>query len=169
MTKFIELMSRYAIDATQGEGFIENQYNPYQLSLAMQYVEESLAKYLQQSSMRLDSVKSISDYNQLRYITSVFIRFPTLDVSAFSNRETVNIANDALTVCLTATKKHGGCCRQFGCDDKAATVLLIWGMEGYAHERGEAVHAVAASLEIAKGLEPIFGTGFSIGVAAGSV
>ena len=163
----VKMLQRVAVESIKG-GYELLQYaNQRQLEFkTLAYIEESLSKYLLNSSTSSEEGR---DYNQIRSIISVFIRFPSLDVSSFSNPETVDKANKALCICLEETRKQGGCCRQFGCDDKAATVLLVWGMEGYAHERGEALHAVSAALEISKGFKSLFGKEFSIGIASGSV
>ena len=167
MIDAMQMMQSITTVLEKGEGNISQHGDNRQLQVAsLAYIEESLSKYLLSSSTSSDESR---DYNQIRSIISVFIRFSSLDVSSFSNPETVDKANKALCICLQESRKQGGCCRQFGCDDKAATILLVWGMEGYAHERGEAVHAVSAALEISKGLKPIFGKEFSIGIASGPV
>ena len=165
--QFADMLQTISVSSNKGEGDFSRYLSSPQLELtSLAYIEESLAKYIFNSSGPTDESR---DYNQIRSIVSVFIRFPSLDVSSFSNPETLEKANRAVGICLEETRKQGGCCRQFGCDDKAATILLVWGMEGYAHERGEADHAVAAALEISKGLKSIFGKEFSIGIASGSV
>ena len=85
---------------------------------------------------------ALEEFNQIRTRTYVFIRFPTLDVAEFSNPSIINLAQTLLNIVIKISQKNGGCCRQFGCDDKTTTILLVWGMEGFAQERGESYHAM---------------------------
>ena len=110
---------------------------------------------------------SFSHYNQVRTITSMFIRFPTLDVAQFVDN--ISIAQNLVSTSLKIVNQRGGSCRQFGCDDKAATILFVWGMEGYAHEKGEGIYVLDAALELRDAFREIVDSNFSIGIASGSV
>ena len=112
---------------------------------------------------------ALEEYNQVWNITSVFIRFPTLDVTQFAKDDILTSAQNVLSTVMKITEQNGGCCRQFGCDDKATTVLLVWGMEGFSHERGESYYAVKAAVEMALEFQKILNGAFSIGIATGIV
>ncbi|KAJ3321296.1 Adenylate cyclase type 10 [Blyttiomyces sp. JEL0837] len=124
-------------------------------------------------SEAVDTARDVAntlDYNQLRKITAVFLRFPSFTESTFFSRgPTLLKAQGVFQLALAVARDHGGTCRQFGCDDKAATLLLVWGMEGFAHERGEAVHACTAAMEMQEGIRRLIGDDFSIGISTGSV
>ncbi|KAJ3220417.1 hypothetical protein HDU67_000084 [Dinochytrium kinnereticum] len=111
----------------------------------------------------------LDDYNQLRRVSIVFIQIqalPLKDIGADSNLPQLQAFMEAVT---TSVRRHGGCCRQLNCDEKGLCALLVWGLEGFAHEKGEARHAISAALEIQQRLFQIFGGTFSIGVATGQV
>ncbi|KAJ3119933.1 hypothetical protein HK100_000102, partial [Physocladia obscura] len=77
----------------------------------------------------------------------------------------------SMEVIVSTTQVHGGCLRQFNCgtNDKALTALLIWGLEGQAHEKGEYNLAVSAACQIASKLRSIVNENFAIGVTSGTV
>ena len=112
---------------------------------------------------------TLQEFNQVRNITSIFIRFPALYVNQFTNKNIIDTAQTVLSKALKITKQNGGCCRQFGCDDKATTLLLVWGMERFAHERGESYYTVKAAVEMAMEFQTIVNSEFSISIATGKV
>ena len=169
---FTKFLSTLAINAATNEMNSHVFASRHNSSSSLPYMEESLSKYIQTnifSSLHVnkDFKNTLVYYNQIRVITSMFIRFPTLDVSKFI--ENIGLAQKLVSRSLQIVANRGGTCRQFGCDDKAATILLIWGMEGYSHERGEGVHVLDAALELQSFYQNIIGSNFSIGIASGSV
>ncbi|KAI8614250.1 hypothetical protein BC830DRAFT_399660 [Chytriomyces sp. MP71] len=73
-----------------------------------------------------------------------------------------------MTVVCKAVRSFEGCIRQFNCDDKALTALLVWGLEGMSHEKGEMGLALSAAFEIAQSFPPILNNEFAIGVTSGT-
>ena len=139
------------------------------------FLEESLGRTLNSTLLDLEydpnailNSESMRNFNQIRNVVSVFILLKSLEISRFDQTQNISKAQEALHHILATTKTYGGCCRQFGCDDKLTTALLIWGMDGYSHEKGDAPFAVEAALKISAKLEELFDLDFSIGIASGS-
>ncbi|KAJ3097686.1 Adenylate cyclase type 10 [Phlyctochytrium planicorne] len=87
--------------------------------------------------------------NQFRTITVLFLHFPNLPIERLGNSQRVwkdvrFVTKEAIRI----VEKHGGTCRQIHADEKALSVLLVWGGEGFSHEKGDHIYAVAAGLEI---------------------
>ena len=176
LTEFSELLADHSERHYKNEGYVdehdENFTTKQQFDLGLGFIEESLSTVLAYISkdLNMDSeLDVLSEYQQIRNVTSVFIRFSSLMVKEFSSQKISNLAQKAIKICLYFMQKYGGCCRQFNCDDKSTSLLMIWGMEGFAHENGEAFYALSAALEIKKELSQLFGNEFSIGIASGSV
>ncbi|KAJ3104247.1 Adenylate cyclase type 10 [Phlyctochytrium planicorne] len=122
------------------------------------YIEPSLKKHLfsaansnyEQSRNPVTKSNVFSDnMNQYRTITVLFLRLPNIPVDCLGNSKAVLedvqfAAEQAIAVAL----KHGGTCRQIHADEKALSVLLVWGVEGFTHEKGDYGYAVSAGMEI---------------------
>ena len=181
-SNFIEYNNESAI---QNEALASGTNRELAENIYSYFIEESLSKMIsivnrsrynnQASDIKEDedfTIKAqmaLEEYNQVWNITSVFIRFPTLDVTQFAKDDILTSAQNVLSTVMKITEQNGGCCRQFGCDDKATTVLLVWGMEGFSHERGESYYAVKAAVEMALEFQKILNGAFSIGIATGIV
>ncbi|KAJ3097653.1 hypothetical protein HDU96_000303, partial [Phlyctochytrium bullatum] len=122
------------------------------------FVEESLARHVAecvQSSPDETPLASVSfiDYNQIRNITVLFAHFPDIQVSHLgSNPEVLVDVQFIARASMEAARRHGGTCRQLNCDEKALSVLLMWGVPGFSHEKGDQPHAVSAALDLLKEL-----------------
>ena len=145
--------------------------NPSQLKTIYIFMEESLAKSVTNAmkSVNPSEYELIQNFNQIRNIVSVFIMLKSIDITNFGSNEMSTISQKAMSTILKNTQKYGGCCRQFICDDKLTSVLLVWGMDGYAHEKGDTIQAVSAALEISKEFAQFMDDNFSIGVSYGPV
>ncbi|KAJ3107723.1 hypothetical protein HDU97_003393 [Phlyctochytrium planicorne] len=87
--------------------------------------------------------------NQYRSITTMFVRLPKIPIKDIGH--SVALLADVQFVAAEAIKtvaKYGGTCRQIHADEKALSALLVWGVEGFSHEKGNHLHAVAAGMEL---------------------
>ncbi|KAJ3212535.1 Adenylate cyclase type 10 [Dinochytrium kinnereticum] len=126
------------------------------------FMESSISRHILQSTTkspsrlsRVSTTRSIIttpsfiDYNQIRAITVLFIQFPHLPIAEIGHNTMIQKDLQKLSECVFDTaKRNGGTCRQINCDEKALSVLMLWGIEGFAHERGDGAYAVAAALEL---------------------
>ncbi|KAJ3240622.1 hypothetical protein HDU81_003206 [Chytriomyces hyalinus] len=118
----------------------------------------------------------LSNYDQTRSVCILFIQFQKFTVTSVYENDNLATLQSIMTLLVKSAKKYQGCLRQFNCDDKALTALLVWGLQGLAHEKAECGYALPAAFEIASKLDQIFGTSvtgsehaFSIGITSGSV
>ncbi|KAI8593003.1 hypothetical protein BDZ88DRAFT_405163 [Geranomyces variabilis] len=114
----------------------------------------------------------IETTSELRKCAVVFVRLSgTLATLATSGLGLgLSILQNLMTMVLQTLDMFDGCLRQFNVDEKGPTMLLVWGVNPYSHEEGEAAFALHAALRIARKLEQTYGTGcFSLGVAQGVV
>ncbi|KAJ3167749.1 hypothetical protein HK101_011744 [Irineochytrium annulatum] len=144
------------------------------------YVDESLALYMSKPSSMprhdsglarnpTESGERGSGVNQLRNVSIVFIRFTELSVANLNDPKMLLQAQKIFMTIIGVLRRFNGCLRQFACDDKAASALIVFGLSGFAHERGEEVPAMQAAWEIRSKLMEIVGFGFAIGVTSGVV
>ncbi|KAJ3103675.1 hypothetical protein HDU97_009928 [Phlyctochytrium planicorne] len=87
--------------------------------------------------------------NQFRTVTVLFLRLPHIPVQSIGS--SARVFDDVTYVTSEAIRivsKYGGTCRQIHADEKALSALLIWGVEGFSHEKGDHANAVAAGMEI---------------------
>ncbi|KAI9325105.1 hypothetical protein DFJ73DRAFT_220170 [Zopfochytrium polystomum] len=78
-------------------------------------------------------------------------------------------AQHIVEVLMRSVTSQGGTVRQINYDDKAFTILAVWGLRGLAHHRAETRYTLAACMEVARKLT---GQGFGsaqIGVSTGTV
>ncbi|KAJ3106308.1 Adenylate cyclase type 10 [Phlyctochytrium planicorne] len=139
---------------TSGKGFADRKLIPF--------IEPSLTKHLLSNR---DGNSLSSDINlagqensafsdnmdQYRTITTLFLRFPNIPVDRIGVSQRILqdvefIASEAITV----VSRHGGSCRQIHADEKALSVLLVWGIEGFSHEKGDHGYALAAGIDLEK-------------------
>ncbi|KAJ3333459.1 Adenylate cyclase type 10, partial [Blyttiomyces sp. JEL0837] len=143
------------------------------LRMAISYMDESLSRYLASKWPEFHQECHLStattDFDQIRKVTVVFLRMLDIPVATIGEPEHLNTAQLVVESVIDVVRKFDGCFRQFVCDDKAATALMVWGLEGFTHERGDTVYAVAAAMQLSRQLTAQFGGGFSIGVATGTV
>ena len=140
------------------------------------FIEESLANTIKLSLFQTKTFdtraglndENIRSFNQVRNIVSVFVLLKSLKIPQFDEDQNLENASKGFQDILAITKAYGGCCRQFGCDDKLTSALLVWGMDGFSHEKGDVPFAVEAALEMAAKLEVLFGSEYAIGIATGS-
>ncbi|KAJ3099989.1 hypothetical protein HDU96_010488 [Phlyctochytrium bullatum] len=141
--------------------------------LQLAFLEPSLAKYAEASRMRLD------DYQQLRTVTVLFLHMSSFQPFSL---DFFNPSGDAALAVLSdlqflaeslfnAASKNGGTCRQVNFDDKGISALVVWGIEGFAHERGDQPFAVAAASSLVDSLAKrrwsVEGARISIAVTCG--
>lgn len=132
------------------------------------FLEESLSAALinlgvNNETSVLDIESWMCNYHQMRRITVVFLRLSSLKIESLNGAEN---AQKVFKIVLKASRQFGGCIRQVNYDDKALSVLLVWGMEGFSHETAESVYALEASLQMEKELVKKFGRDFQIGVSS---
>ncbi|TPX71856.1 hypothetical protein SpCBS45565_g00949 [Spizellomyces sp. 'palustris'] len=142
----------------QNEGRCSVRYNDY--------IHESLSRILQDLTENEEDVEVM--HNELRNICAVFVRLPKLGATD-DPVEMLITAQSVMIVILDAIHRYEGTIRQFNVDDKGATALLVWGVEGFTHERGDAVFALYAAMEIRDELRGMVGNDFAIGVSEGIV
>ncbi|KAI8830065.1 hypothetical protein BJ741DRAFT_621006 [Chytriomyces cf. hyalinus JEL632] len=111
----------------------------------------------------------LNNYDQTRKVCIIFIQFQGFNVEAMHEAESVNKLQSIMKALVKSIRKYQGCLRQINCDDKSLTALLVWGLQGFAHEKNETEYVLPAAVEIASRLAKIVGTDFSIGVTSGSV
>ncbi|KAJ3248417.1 Adenylate cyclase type 10 [Chytriomyces hyalinus] len=132
------------------------------LSYAKSYMDDSIAKLMREGAVVGD---------QLRSVSVVFLKLGGFQSENVAEPQNLKKLQAASILIMRKVQEYEGCVRQFNCDDKALTALLVWGLEGQAHEKGESYVAMLAATEIAKHLgacvdDPM---GFSIGVTTGVV
>ncbi|KAJ3263130.1 hypothetical protein HDU77_011232 [Chytriomyces hyalinus] len=111
----------------------------------------------------------LNNYDQTRKVCIIFIQFQGFNVETMHETESVNKLQSIMNALVKSIRKYQGCLRQINCDDKSLTALLVWGLQGFAHEKNEAEYVLPAAVEIASRLARIVNTDFSIGVTSGSV
>ncbi|KAJ3166556.1 hypothetical protein HK101_011918, partial [Irineochytrium annulatum] len=154
------------------------------------YVDESLAFYLSNTSdaaqfastagfrNRQGSVDNefvdVNEFvdttigvNQLRNVSIVFLKLTELSVEHLDESPTLHLTQRIFMMIVAVLRRFNGCLRQFACDDKAASALIVFGLSGFAHERGEEVAALRAAWEIRDQLLQLVGGKFGIGVTSG--
>ncbi|KAJ3168730.1 Adenylate cyclase type 10, partial [Irineochytrium annulatum] len=164
-------------DITPDEGHIDAAPRVDSLSHAriLSYVEESiaLAVHAYAGTQEVDAaakpILSMNELNQIRRVTILFVHFPDLDVTDFEDKEALSQYQRIFMVIIKTVRSFGGCLRQFSCDDKAATALIVFGMHGYAHERGEGRVALNAASAILQRLRTVVLGSVSIGLTTGMV
>ncbi|KAJ3193636.1 hypothetical protein HK101_004452 [Irineochytrium annulatum] len=109
------------------------------------------------------------DVGQLRNVSIVFIRFSALSVDNMDDPQKLSMAQAVFGIIMETLRRLDGCLRQFACDDKATSALIVFGLAGFAHEKGEEKVACLAAWEICAKLRMLMGPGFSIGVTSGRV
>ncbi|KAJ3190639.1 hypothetical protein HK101_008513, partial [Irineochytrium annulatum] len=107
--------------------------------------------------------------NQLRNVSVVFVRLAGLSVARMNEPETLSLVQQIFIMIVGCIRRTNGCLRQFACDDKSASALIVFGLSGFAHERGEEVAAMRTAYEISGKLSVMIGNDFGIGVASGVV
>ncbi|KAJ3246848.1 hypothetical protein HDU77_008811 [Chytriomyces hyalinus] len=135
---------------------------PNYLTYAKSYMDDSISKNMREGVV-------IGD--QLRSVSVVFIKFASFEPENIAEKTSLKQLQSAAMLIFGKVQEYEGCVRQFNCDDKALTALLVWGLEGNAHEKGEAQVAVLAATEIAKDIGTCVDDefGWSIGVTTGTV
>ncbi|KAJ3193555.1 Adenylate cyclase type 10 [Irineochytrium annulatum] len=163
----VELIADDVIIDGGCEGTLEERADPTGdlKDVVLSYVEESLAAAIRTSAGAHGALRGT--YDQIRRVTIVFVKLAGLDVGRLAEHPHLGRAQRCLLDILLAIRPYGGCLRQFCCDDKSTTALCVFGMAGFAHERGEERHALDAALKILGTLEP--GVQPSIGMATGPV
>ncbi|KAJ3098040.1 Adenylate cyclase type 10 [Phlyctochytrium bullatum] len=104
------------------------------------FLEPSLAKYAARSRCF-----SLSDYQQYRTITVLFVHMSSPSPSSGGSSALLVDLQFLAETLFMAAAKNGGTCRQINFDDKGVSGLLVWGIEGFAHEKGDPPYAAAAA------------------------
>ncbi|KAI8811569.1 hypothetical protein BJ742DRAFT_796452 [Cladochytrium replicatum] len=107
-----------------------------------------------------------TDVNEMRAVAVVFVRIPSF--GKMIGVKFVMLAQEVMMVVLEALRKYEGTLRQFHMDEKGATLLLLWGVEGSAHEQDCTIFALHAACEIKDRLLKTVDE-FSIGMSEGVV
>ncbi|KAJ3201471.1 Adenylate cyclase type 10, partial [Entophlyctis luteolus] len=116
----------------------------------------------------LNLSKMLENYDQLRSVTVMFLKMAEFSPESVHLPENVNLLQKATMIILSTIAKYEGCLRQLNCDDKGVTALLVWGLDGFSHEKGEQSLVVSAALHMIPLFGELFGSKFSIGIATGS-
>ncbi|KAJ3094255.1 hypothetical protein HDU97_008316 [Phlyctochytrium planicorne] len=125
------------------------------------YVEPSLLKHLDAFSPRRQGEGEFQSHNSLfsdnanqyRTITVLFLRLSNIPIERIGTSATViSDVNFAAQKVIEVVTKNGGTCRQIHADDKGLSALLVWGVEGFSHEKGDHLYAVTAAMEIERAL-----------------
>ncbi|KAJ3193139.1 Adenylate cyclase type 10 [Irineochytrium annulatum] len=143
----------------------------YQYTTA--YLEESLSLVFNRLDHRASGTSgenhALNAINQIRSVSVIFIRFPTIPVAEIASPNNLDLIQKIFMTILKTLRAYGGCLRQFACDDKALTALIVFGLSGFAHERGEERTALLAASQLLDRLRELIGKSFAIGVTAGLV
>ncbi|KAJ3106551.1 hypothetical protein HDU97_006144 [Phlyctochytrium planicorne] len=86
--------------------------------------------------------------NQFRTITVLFLRLPKIPIDDIGNPDVMQDVEFAAQESIKIAAKHGGTCRQIHADEKALSALLVWGVEGFSHEKGNHGYAISAGMEL---------------------
>ncbi|KAJ3021830.1 UNVERIFIED_CONTAM: hypothetical protein HDU68_009431, partial [Siphonaria sp. JEL0065] len=168
---------RSSIDS---EGTLTNvkDRDPAFISTIVPYIDDALAQSVRivepaNSTEELDGESPFSvdlgNYDQLRGVAILFLYFPVFNVDTVAQPDNLEMLQKVTVIILAAMRKHQGCLRQFNCDDKSLTALLVWGLEGFAHEKSECYFSMAAAMEMAPQLTKVIGKDFAIGATKGTV
>ncbi|KAI9352042.1 hypothetical protein BDR26DRAFT_322106 [Obelidium mucronatum] len=138
--------------------------SPLYIAHAKAYMDGSVSKLLS-----ADHGGVIGD--QLRSVSCVFIKFGGFQSETVAKPENLKQLQACAQLIVSKVQEYEGCVRQFNCDDKSLTALLVWGLDGFGHEKGESFVALQAASEIAKNMKNCLTDpeGFSIGVTTGVV
>ncbi|KAJ3106306.1 Adenylate cyclase type 10 [Phlyctochytrium planicorne] len=124
------------------------------------FIEPSLTKHLVFSgkneiapSQEKTNEALLDNINQYRTITSIFIQLPNIPIDRIGSSKRVleDVQFLARLVC-EISQHNGGTCRQIHADEKALLALIVWGIEGFSHEKGDHIYAVTAAMEMEKRL-----------------
>ncbi|KAI8611501.1 hypothetical protein BC830DRAFT_1140973, partial [Chytriomyces sp. MP71] len=96
-------------------------------------------------SVVMNVQNAFDNYDQLRNVSVLFLKMPTLVPETLHETRNLATLQKAMEIVLTSIRKFEGCLRQFNCDDKGVTALLVWGLDGFSHEKGESPLAVGAA------------------------
>ncbi|KAJ3120470.1 hypothetical protein HK100_012785 [Physocladia obscura] len=124
-------------------------------------------KFAANLKIQIDSI--FEAYDQLRNLSVIFIQFPDFKVDTIAEKENLEKLQSLMEAIMKSMFKFEGTLRQMNCDDKALTALIVWGLQGHAHEKGESGYALSAAFDMAKRFESIVGSSFSIGITNGPV
>ncbi|KAI8612000.1 hypothetical protein BC830DRAFT_612136 [Chytriomyces sp. MP71] len=147
-------------------------------SIIVPYLDDALARSVRtiipiSQSQELDGESpytvDLTNYDQLRGVAILFVYFPAFNVETIAENKNLEILQKISLIVIEAIRKHQGCLRQFNCDDKSMTALLVWGLEGFAHEQGECYFSMAAAMDMASQLKEVIGSDFAIGATKGTV
>ncbi|KAJ3094733.1 Adenylate cyclase type 10 [Phlyctochytrium planicorne] len=122
------------------------------------FIEPSLTKCLleqheatEKSAISLTQNVFSDNLNQYRTIIVVFVHLPNIPIEHLGvSSRIMDDVNFAAEEVIRAATEHGGTCRQFHADEKGLSALLVWGVAGFAHERGDHTNALSAALCIQK-------------------
>ncbi|KAI8618025.1 hypothetical protein BC830DRAFT_34383 [Chytriomyces sp. MP71] len=111
--------------------------------------------------------RSLHLNDQIRSVSVVFIKFLEVHSESVAEPQNLDKIQAAMVAVIKECVEFQGSLRQFNCDDKSLTALLVWGLEGMAHEKGEHAFAVLAAKAIAKALDKFMKQEYAIGVTSG--
>ncbi|KAJ3094731.1 Adenylate cyclase type 10 [Phlyctochytrium planicorne] len=122
------------------------------------FIEPSLKKsLLRQHDALYSSGQSLNDggfsdnLNQFRTITVLFTHFPNIPIDRLGiSPRILSDVNFIAEETIGAAAEYGGTCRQIHADEKGLSVLLLWGVAGFSHEKGDHTNAVSTALRIEK-------------------
>ncbi|KAJ3108788.1 hypothetical protein HK100_003390 [Physocladia obscura] len=124
-------------------------------------------KFAGNLKLQIDAI--FESHDQLRNLSVVFIQFPDFRVDTIAEKKNLEKLQSLMEAIMKSMFKFEGTLRQMNCDDKALTALIVWGLQGHAHEKGESGYALNAAFDMAKRFESIVGSSFSIGITNGPV
>ncbi|KAI9331448.1 hypothetical protein DFJ73DRAFT_73416 [Zopfochytrium polystomum] len=149
-------------------------------TMAISYIETSIASFIKMSDYKVNLDQE--NYSDTRNATVVFLRFQNIQIGLGMNdsqtqpfvqsADLMRVHKISLEI-IRCVHAEGGSLRQINVDDKGFTALAVWGLRGLAHQRGEAVYALSACINIFNGLndggEARSHFAFTAGVASGTV
>ncbi|KAJ3097415.1 Adenylate cyclase type 10 [Phlyctochytrium planicorne] len=151
-------MSKTLKESDEAESWTENQFHDSFKSdpRFLSFLEPSLTRHLISTpagpigSITLPSTTSSlsENINQFRTITCLFLCLPNIPVEKLGNSAVFQDVNFVAMEVIKAVNTHGGTCRQMHADEKSLSALLVWGVEGYSHEKGDHNYAISAGLDI---------------------
>ncbi|KAJ3104735.1 Adenylate cyclase type 10 [Phlyctochytrium planicorne] len=112
------------------------------------FIETSLRQRFLKNSQW--DISKQEDINQLRKITVLMVQLSGFSIPDTDREDVLQDLHFFALKILNAAERHGGSCRQINCDEKSLTALILWGLEGFSHERGDASYAVDAGVRLRK-------------------
>ncbi|KAI8139465.1 hypothetical protein BJV82DRAFT_521836 [Fennellomyces sp. T-0311] len=123
-------------------------------------------KYVNRSAVYRLSMSPDGNFPaQFREITIMFVSLGKVDVATDDGLQAVQ---DAMCAVVRSLVRYEGVLQQFAIDDKGATLLCVFGLPPFSHER-EAVFAAKAAIDVRTQLRRLPLPEFAISLATGRI